>query len=243
MKNLVVCILLMLVRQQGSSQDLTQKVLVNDADWGQGSIMLNDGRELKGAIRYNEKTGIVSFESGKVSKSLTSRNLVGFEYFDERQSRQRVFYSLPYEDPTNNIETNLIFEVLRQFKDFAVLTKTDPFQVKQNTNNNNNPNPTFLSNDLNSNSIKVTQVETIYFMEASGTIKPYCEITRKEVEKALFDRSVVKSKIVDKKLLQQYLKDKFADVTAYAKKEDLDLDTKEDFLKILDYYQGLLAKE
>ena len=97
--------------------------------------MLNGGTELKGLVRYNGKTGVVSFESGRDSRSLTSRNLTGFEYFDERQSRQRIFYSLPYEDPVNNTEASLFFEVLRQYKDFAMLAKTDPLDVKQRQSN------------------------------------------------------------------------------------------------------------
>lgn len=99
--------------------------LERSIDWSEGSIMLNDGNELKGVIKYNDNTGVLNYENGNVSRSLTSKSVAGFEFFDEGQNRQRIFYSLLFDDPATNVKKHSFFEVLIEFKTFAVLSKRD----------------------------------------------------------------------------------------------------------------------
>ena len=211
-----------------------QSVEATDADWGDGSILLNSGSELKGLVRYNDRTGVVAYESGTTSKSFTARTITGFEFFDHVQSRQRFFYSLLYQDG-NDMEAKVFFEVLRQYKEFAIIGKTDPIDVKKRdaSKTYNAFNGTTMSKNAK---ITVTQTHTLYFLGDENKIQPYLQVIHKMVDKVMFDRDRYKNKILDKEILEQQLGGKLSAVEKYAKEQKLELDEEEDFLKIMDYW-------
>src|SRR5688572_16497841 len=112
------------------SQDaLIESALPLSIEWSSGSIMTNDGSELKGLLKFNDKNGILSYQNGGDTRAFTARNVAGFEFFDEGVKKQRVFYSFAYEDSQNNIKRPLFFEVIKEFETFAVLSKVDPLEV------------------------------------------------------------------------------------------------------------------
>jgi hypothetical protein len=134
--------------------------------------------------------------------------------------------------------------VLKEFKDFAVLSKVDALEIKNkvqayqpwnNTINTNNP--------INTSTYKITtfsQTETIYFMNAgSGEIKPYLEITNKEIDKTLFDRSVIKEKIIDKEVFKFFMGTYYEDIKKFASDHELDFKNKEDVLQLFEHYEKL----
>ena len=102
---------------------LVQSALPLSIEWSSGSAMTNDGTELKGLLKYNDKSGLLFYENRNDTKTLTARKVVGFEFFDEKLGKQRVFYSFPYEDSKNNIKRPLFFEAIKEFERFAVLSK------------------------------------------------------------------------------------------------------------------------
>jgi len=55
----------------------------------------------------------------------------------------------------------------------------------------------------------------------------------------LLDRSVEKNKIEDKKLLKKFVGDYYDELLRYSKEMRLQLDDKDDLIKILDYYETL----
>src|SRR5687767_8909199 len=89
-----------------TAQDVvTNKLLENAHDWHDGSVMTADGIELHGVLKFNDNIGLLSYESGNISKTFTPKSVAGFEFFDEASNKQRIFYSLPYrEDPKENVE-------------------------------------------------------------------------------------------------------------------------------------------
>ena len=115
---------------------LAQDVIFESAlplsiEWSSGSILTNDGTELKGLLKYNDKNGLLSYENGNDTKILTARKVAGFEFLDEKIGKQRVFYSFPYEDSQNNVKRHLFFEAIKEFDRFAVLSKVDPVEIDQ----------------------------------------------------------------------------------------------------------------
>ena len=100
-------------------------------EWFSGSVLLNNGSEIKGLIKYNDKTDIVCLESTRVSKSFTARHVKAFEFFDEIEQKQRVYYSVEIEDRNNNIKRPLFFEVLLELKNFALISKLAPIIIEK----------------------------------------------------------------------------------------------------------------
>src|SRR5215203_5333883 len=103
------------------SQKNSDSRVVAGPEWFDGSLLLNNGREIKGLIKYNDKSDIVSIENGRESKSFTARHVRGFEFFDEIEKKQRVFYAVDIEDRFSKVKRPLFFEILMELKEFAVL--------------------------------------------------------------------------------------------------------------------------
>jgi hypothetical protein len=226
---------------------MTNEMLNPENEWGEGSVMLNDGEELKGLIRYNEKTGILSFESGSTSRSFTSKDVAGFEYQDPLLKKQRIFYSLEYEDPKNSIKQPLFFEVIKDFKTFVVLSKTDPIEIKDKVDYTSDIIPTRnVFPDRNKSyyvGTEVTQTITIYFMNGDGNLEPFIKSTKKVTDRLLLDTSKVKSKKVDRDIIEKYFTPEELDLLSdYAEKNKLDFKEKDDFIQILDYYEKEIWK-
>ncbi|MBT1701161.1 hypothetical protein KK083_29995 [Fulvivirgaceae bacterium PWU4] len=211
--------------------------------WYDGSIMVNDGTELVGLLRYNDDTGVLSFESGSISKSFTAKSVAGFEFFDEERNKQRVFYVFSYPDPQTDIVSPLFFEVVKEFKTFAVLSKTDPLQMKQKSHTTSGTTPSgSYGPGYTYTSTEILQVETIYIMDPNGQIMPYARIVEKEIDdNYLFDRSKVKNKLIDDELLETYTKPHYETLVKFADENKLSFKRKNDLVRILEHYQQLTA--
>jgi hypothetical protein len=212
--------------------------------WSEGSILFNEGTELKGFLNYNDKTGLLSFEQGSDSQSFRPRDVVGFEFYDEQTSRQRIFYTFSYEDTQSNIKQPLFFEVVRELERFTVLAKSDPLNVRQKTLSTpatyNNFTGMYSSGSSVASGIEVSQIETIYIMDKKGSISPFTQIVSKEIDGVFFDRSKSKNKLLDKDLLEQYIgKEMYEKVMDYARKNSFKFQNKDDLFKILDYYSEI----
>ena len=92
-----------------------EKLLSDNAEWFEGSILLSDGTELKGVVKYNDRNGILSFQDGDDPRVFTPQRVSAFEFFDERLQQQRVFYTFTYEDAETSIDRPLFFEVLKEY--------------------------------------------------------------------------------------------------------------------------------
>ncbi len=213
---------------------LSTEIAVNE-----GSIIMNDGSQLKGLVGYNEKSGILKFEGGKGSKLLTARQVISFEVFDPGFNGVRNFYVFQREDPQNGAMGPHFFELLGDFGSFAVLSAHDPLKILKSTTTTTNEPDNSLNTSLPDNSVE--QVETIYLLKPGENPEAYFSlIIRSKERKPWFSDGVrSKKKYKDKDLLEDYMGELFPKVRAYAKENELSLKEKSDFLKILEYYQTL----
>lgn len=220
------------------SQDLLNSHL-NDIEWGEGSIMLQDNTELKGLLKFDDKKEIVAFESGNISKSFTPRKTLGFEYFDQQKDMQRVYYSLPYRNEDTGDENYGFFEVLRQYPDFDVLVRKTPVTYRKKRNYIGSPDVLSTSAIWNQDAIILEQKEMVFLLDASGVLTSFLEVTHKEVNGSILDRSVEKNKLDDKKLLKKFVGDYYDELLRYTKEWNLQLDDINDLIRVLDYYETL----
>ena len=237
----VVLLLLSISSFAQKKKKKEEPLLKENAEWFEGTIMLTDGSELKGLVKYTDQNGVLSFQDGTNSKVLTATRVVGFEFFDESLQKQRVFYTFPYEDSETNVVRPLFFEVVREYSSFAILSKTDPVDVEQKVSRNPmsySPNATALTTNRR---LVVSQEETIYLMNAQGEIKPYFKIVNEESTGMLASGDVkTKNKMVDDDLLIEFVTEPvYEKLRTFAKQNNLSFKRKDDFLKILDYYDSI----
>jgi hypothetical protein len=222
--------------------------LINDiSEWYEGSIMLTGGEELKGLVKYNNRNGVLSFQDGSDSRVFTAMRVVAFEFFDESLMTQRVFYSFDYEDPQTSIERPLFFEVLKQYKTFAVLSKADQIDIDERPDYLRANSVAGYPSQVYSTKTVISQTETIYLMKSTGQIKPYFKIIKEDdVQKSfvlLGTDTKTKNKMVDRDLLEEFISPmEHEKLRQHALAHDLKFKNKEDFLKILDYYDEIVEK-
>lgn len=229
---------LVVAQKKQKSEDL----FVEGEEWYEGSILLSGGEELKGIVRYNDRTGVLSFQDGVETRVFTPRSVTAFELFDESVQRQRQFYTLDYEDSETNVERPLFFELVRDYKTFSVWIKTGRLtrdtravvrQTRQSWIQYVDPDP----------GVGFSQVETIYLMGSAMKPEPYIEVTNIETvgKTSLHDMKGTSSKYVDRDLLEEYVSEPvFERLVGYAKENKLKFHRKDDFFRILDYYAEII---
>lgn len=217
---------------------LVDGVVVSDTKWYEGSILLKTGSELRGLVRYNDKTGILQYENGSNTGSYLPRTVEGFEFLDEETGRQRVFYSLPYQEAENTLSRPYFFEVLLELKDFAILSRVSSLDVDTKTKHHFYDPAYPTSSGLLGTTKKTSysQSEIIFFMRPTGEIIPYLELTETEIDKPLFDRSVSKSKVLNKDVLEEIVGPVYENLRAYAKEHDLKFTDRDNLIEIFKYY-------
>jgi len=216
--------------------------------------MLNDGNELKGLVKYNDREGILSFQDGSTSKVLTPTRVAAFEFTDESLGKRRLFYTFDYEDSETNVERPLFFEVLKEYESFVILSKADRVIVDKKTRPSSitGMNPVTGGYDApfvakNKNRLVVSQTETIYLMKLSGEIKPYFKIVDSEDgQKSLIfagNDTKTKNKMIDRDLLEEFITpSQYEKLTQFAREHNLSFKKKDEFLTILGYYDELIQK-
>ena len=210
MRHLLVLAVL-LVTIQASAQ------LINEEAWLEGAIVLSDGTKDNGQVRYNDRTGVVSFASANKSASYNARNLVGFEFKDTEKIK-RQFYSLHYQSPYNNSVVRQFFEVLREYRDFAVISRTAAFGEKT-----------------------PVEVTTVYLVKASDLmIHPFMQVMEREVKWKLFDANKSQYRVLNSKLPKEIMGENFPKVKSFAKERKLQWHVKDSLIAILDYYDSLV---
>lgn len=212
-------------------------------EWFEGSILLNSGKELKGLLKYNDKTDIVCYERGRDSRSYTARSVKAFEFFDEIEKKQRIFYSVPVEDRKHNVMRPLFFEVVMDLENFAVLSKFSPIRFDKRDYSTpamfNPATGSFVAGRYYGYPCTVTHTETLFILAKNGAVNPFLQIIEKEIDGMFFDRSKIKNKILDEDLLKIFTAPHYPQLLSFAKKHALSFDEKTDLIAILAYYDQL----
>ena len=243
MRTLLTSLMLLAFSQVAFSQISVEEELLAGPEWFTGSLMLNNGKEHHGLIKYNDRTDIVCLENGRESKSFTARHVKAFEFFDEVERKQRMFYAVEVEDRVNNIRRPLFFELLMDTKEFALISKVAPIRIDRKEYTTpamfNPATGSFNAGRYYGYPATISQTETLFFFSKEGEIRPYLEIKEKEIDGMFYDRSIVKNKILDEAALEQYTNRHYKKLISYAKQNALDIKEKKDLMSLLSYYNQI----
>lgn len=226
------------------------ELLKQTREWNEGTVTLKNETVLKGLVRYNDREDYVSFNDGENIRVFTAHSLLHMVFFDANTNKTRTLYSFPFSEETERAADDnryYIFEVLKEFKEFAILLRTNPIALKtRRTTTGPAIGMNGVMTGFNTNSAsytEVTQEETVYILEGDGTIKPYLQFKyREDGTRSLItgkDRKT-KTKIKDKDLLADFVgQAAYEKIVAYAETQKLSFKKKDDFLAILNYYDSI----
>lgn len=221
------------------------ELLSDKSEWFEGMVILDDGTTLLGMVRYNDKNGVLSYFDGVDSKSFTPRTVSGFEFFDEGVQRQRIFSTFLYKESKKDIERPQFFELLVDFKTFAMILKINPVSTSERgatSTRFNGANPVV---DYGGTTVEVLQEETICFVNGEGVIEPYLKTTTAK-DGARSNRTgkdeKEKSKLVASfNLIENYVpKPIYIELLKYSQANNLSFGVKDDLIRIMTFCQEIM---
>lgn len=216
-----------------------------DSRWNTGSISFSNGNQLNGWVKYNDKLRIVSYQpynDKNISRVFREDDITRVELYDEHSVKPRKLYSLAFKNSATGNEEILLFEVLKEFKNFAVLSRRDPVNASNKKHRGSLIGPIYafpFKCSSNNNGAPFTfQIETIYVVNDHGDWDTFFK------ESVRTGKFAPKSKVVKKDLLRSYISaPHFDQLKSYARENRLKLSRKEDLVKVLDYYDSLLKED
>lgn len=204
-----------------------------------GKVVLTDGSEAAGQIVFNDNDGIFTVFQGDDSRSFNSRSIVKAEFFDEQAGRNRLFYSLEFDDPETGRKDTEIFEVLKELSSFVVLVKVDRLRTEARKSLLLPQTSPALTDRTGRRS---TQTQTIFFMNAEGNFEPYLNIVEKEIGSEFWDNHETNTRMINAGLFKEYTGPYFKTLVEYAKENALSFKRKGDIITILEEYERLSGK-
>ncbi len=148
------------------------------------------------------------------------------------QNRQRFYISIPYDVKENGTSITSFFEVLKEYKNFALLSlRYDVEIVKVSVN------PGRWVNSQTS----FRPTELLCILDANGNIHPY--LATSWLGKNRITRHERKERVViDAGLLKQYLRQDFYQLKEFANKNKLSFERREDLFTIFNYYDEIATE-
>lgn len=221
-------------------QDRGKPPVLTTNVWSEGSIMTKNGNELIGLVRFQN---VVDFEDHEKQLTLTAKDVVAFEFFDDQTQKQRLFYSFPYQDKDSVIRPQF-FESLIELESFALLSKTDPVDISRKlVRTDDYWNGSRISEGYSEILVTLTFSETLYLRDSEGNIKPYLRIENKDIDGRVFDRKRTKSKVLDSDLLVNVLrKDVLEKLEKFASENKLSFRDKDNLLEIFRFCKENLER-
>jgi len=240
MKTKTAILLLIVTCTISYGQGDVAETMLPEIPWLKGTVVLTDGTQLKGDLKYNERVGLLAYEDGVGdNRSFTARTIVTFDYMDERVNRRRIFYSLELGDPEREgSKRPFLFELLKEFDDFALLSRFDAMDIRQVV-----PPVSFTSMPATSSPRTIIDLaETVYILTPEGAIEPIFRLSEFIADGGVFDSEKKKRKVIDRMLMPYFNDDAYVEMMEYVDREELDMWEKEDFIVALEHYKQTLKK-
>ena len=211
----------------------------NREGWTKGSITLTNGTTLNGYVTYNRQEDFITYRDGDNNKVFTSRNVIQVSFYDATEGGERMFVSLPYKDDyTSQDQTPyVIFEVLKEFSGFAVLSRITPAEAGFLASTRNVIMSTPITRAYEPESI---QQDVIYIVDDKGSIRPYFKEVYRVNSHASERDEHSKAKILNERLLSEYIGfATYQKLQEYASENHLSFHQRAGFMKVLAYYETI----
>lgn len=196
-----------------SGMQLQAQKLPNEM-WHPGMVVLESGDTLRGNLQYDFKTNLVQLTDEKRIQTFTSQKLLYLSFHCQYFKRIRYFYSIPYR-LKGNMNVPVLFEILAEGK---ITLMTREYVILENNNRFGNPmyrpRGGFYSREI--------LTYDYYFLTDDGRISKY-----EEKKKDLFP------------YFGRYEKE----MADYMKDRRLKADKQGDLVKIITYYNELIASK
>jgi hypothetical protein len=194
-------------------------------DWHEGSVHIDEKTVVNGQLRFNYYENILHLTlTDGTMRTFNAQNVQGIELAGP--SARRHFISVPLEEKSSQ---RFFFEILVECKKFALMRHQTAYSFQKPSN----------SNVLIPQTVPVVVKERRYYIfDDVGEISLYLIVANANSGDLIFNKGN-KKKLVEKDLLEEYMKDAYADVKTYAKKNSLNFKKEDDLLQIFEFYKDI----
>lgn len=238
MKTARLILLILIVSHQLYSQKVRE--LGMTPVWSHGKVILKNNKIYEGEIYYNTHFGTVQFKRVDESEiiSVQENNVQSITYFDKILNRTRNYYTFPVRDTLTDKNYELLFEIVKDFKTSAVLSRMTRASIFFPINYSSSRN---ILHDFGVPPDRMyVQIEGIFFVDNREKVELYSLIMDMDYDGLLYDYSKSKSKIIKDKLLKNFAGPHWEEISKYIKQNKLKPKFKPDLIRILDQYEYLI---
>ena len=210
--------------------------------WYTGSLQLKSSDKLEGLIYYNTSFGTIQYKSKAEDETLSfqENRILKLQFFDPKLNRTRFYTAITHLDTLTDKVQETLFEMVKDFENFAVLSRISKASVLLPSKYN--PNYISIFQDFGVPEDKMfIQVEGIFFIDKRNKLTLYSLIKDMDYDGLIYDYQKSKSKIIKSNVLKEYTKDHWEELETYIKENKLKPKFKDDLLRILDHYEHLRA--
>lgn len=167
--------------------------------------------------------------------SYHEKRILTMEYFDTELSKKRKFYTLNIKEVDSGYAGAVLFEIIMEMKDFAVLSKRYAVQKARESSGG-------YREDARDAKIGYQQFESIYLVDDEAKVELLWTAN-------VFDRGNAKPltspvpPFLDQDVLSKFTGSKWREVKDYIKEKRLHIKERADLLEALAYYKQLEPTE
>lgn len=197
--------------------------------WRSGSIVLENNSALEGLIQFNDKLGMIKFKKtpDDAEESFVETSVVAMEFYDEEISGWRNFAVFNINEEQTGRQSALLFEVLMEFEEFALLTRVERVNIGTRTRYD----PIFQM----AYTVKVgfEQFENLCLVNAKGDASVVLMVSEFERNKLAIASKL--PPVLNKQALKKYLGNDWNRFRPLVKSRNLELKKRDDFIRAFEY--------
>jgi hypothetical protein len=199
-------------------------------DWLEGTISVDNKRVLTGLLRFNYFENILHLKlTDGTIRAFNAQDIQRFDLADE--FGRRYFISASLEEA--GISKPYFFEILVECKTFALMRLQTAYSYKKQSNATS-----MTGMQIQQPVPVVVKQRRYYIFDDEGKISLYLLVSDAN-SGDLFLNKGKRKKVVERDLLEVYMKDDYPDVKKYAKKNSLNVKNESDLFKIFQFYKDI----
>jgi hypothetical protein len=207
-----------------------------NTEWRKGSILRDDNSALEGLIQFNDKLGMIKYKKNPDSeeRSFTEKSIVAMKLFDDKTSAWQNFAVFNVKEESTGLQAALLFEVLMEFKKFALLTRVERVNVAVRMRQD------AFGYGHYHEKVGHEQFEKLCLVNDDGNATVALSVSEFE-RKKLSLGSKVKPQL-NRQALEKYLADDWEKFNALVKSNKLNLKKRADFIRAFEYYRQVIQE-
>ena len=198
--------------------------------WNNGTLVLDDNTTLKGSIQFNDKMGLIKYRKNPddEERSFVETSISAMRIYDEEAARWRNFAVFNVNHVQTGTMNTMLFEVLMEFSNFALLTRVDRVNVGVRHRQD-------MYGNFHTVRVGYEQFEHLCLVDEGGTAHVVLSVS--EFERNKFAMASKLKPILDKKSMEKYLGDDWDKFQDLVKSNKLNLRKRDDFVRAFEIYQ------